>query len=57
MQLFVELITIPKNAYFGKVEKYIVKISKDGYEMLKEYKHAGDRMADNPVCKVRIKRL
>ena len=34
-QLYVQLLPIPENVYVDKVERYIVKISKDGYEMLK----------------------
>ena len=56
-QLYVELQTIPKRVYIDKIEKYIVKISQDGYEKLIEYGQTGDRMYSNPGCKVIVKTI
>ena len=54
-QLFAELTTEPDHVYIDSVHKYYITLSKEGYENLKDNGATGDRMANNPGCKVMIK--
>ncbi|MFA5259594.1 MAG: hypothetical protein WC979_04445 [Candidatus Pacearchaeota archaeon] len=53
-QLYVEVRTVPFNVHFEDAAQFAFVLSRAGYEMLKEEGITGDRMYDNPGCKVSI---
>jgi len=53
-QLYVEVRTVPLNVHFEDAAQFVFVLSKAGYEMLKQKGITGDRMYDNPACKVSI---
>jgi hypothetical protein len=54
-QLFAELQTMPRNVYIDEIKEYKIIVSQIGYEELKEKGTTGDRMFNNPGCKILIK--
>ena len=52
--VYMLLNTIPRNVYFGEVEKYTIIISNEGYKILKKREFVKDRMFDNPSCNINI---
>ena len=53
-QMNVELETVPCNVYIDKVDRYLIKMSREGYKDLIENGSTGDRMYNNSGCKVLI---
>lgn len=53
-QLYVKLKTVPQGVYFEDVTEYKVIVSKEGYRMLNGINFTGDRMYNNPACKISV---